>query len=497
MPKGYLFKFVPEVSGVYRVNSHSDQEVVGWIFIGSNEEWAEAGGDRTILTHYDVGERYSPDLLIDPDGDGKYERDYTNVSLTAYMEAGKEYYIDIAYYDTYGVGTFSFDVIWEAESFGYFIQASNGPITYIESIDGGMGQLIAAGIKYTFVEEDGVEYAYHVRGYDENGDPILGEKIYADFYQSTTLFPTQSIETLIKANAFNYMITEKDREALILLDEIRLNGKVALIEKWIDEELVADEEAAEALWSSTYNAIVKDLIDDTVDGAYTAEQLAYAQYAISEGKLALLKEWAVEEITSYVWTSNDMDNVIRGKFSEDAGTKAAQEALLREVNIVFENGWAYYQMDDVKVGIYHNTDNRSDKDLTAQRYLEIFNTEGKDALKALWDVDFDSIVPPSDEEVSDISEWRYNYFWAYYQMDDVQNGVFHGVVADFTDEMLAYVEKMENDIANNPERQGCVAVTRELTEILDTLIAREVFEDVKDGWLKFCYYYELLGVEIE
>ena len=492
MPKGYLFKFVPEVSGVYRVNSHSKQEVIGWIFIGSNEEWAAAGGDRTILTHYDVGERYSPDLLIDPDGDGVYERDYTNISLAAYMEAGKEYYIDVAYYDTYGVGTFTFDVVWEAETFGYFIQASNGPITYIESYDGGMGQLIAAGIDYTFVKENGVEYAYHVRGYDENGNPILGEKIYADFYQPTTLFQSQSIEALIKANAFNYTITEKDREALILLDKIRLNGKTALITKWISEHVVADAKAGEALWDSTYNVIVKDLLDDT------AEQIAYAQYAISEGKLALLKEWAVDEITTFVWDNNDMDNVIRGKFSEDVGTKATQEALLAEVTSIYNNGWAYYQMDDVKVGTYHADEiSKTDKDITAEKYLEVFNTEGKDALKALWDTDFSSIVPPSSENVSDISEWRLQYFWTYYQMDDIIAGKYHGINIDYTDDMLAYVELMENDTANNPERQGCVAVTKDLTIILDYLIGREVFEDVKDGWLKFCYYYELLGVPVE
>ena len=54
------------------------------------------------------------------------------------MEAGKEYYIDVAYYDTYETGTFTFDVAWVSETFGHFIQASNGPITYIESTDGSM-----------------------------------------------------------------------------------------------------------------------------------------------------------------------------------------------------------------------------------------------------------------------------------------------------------------------------------------------------------------------
>ena len=455
MPKGYLFKFVPEASGVYRVTSDSEQEVVGWIFTGTNEEWAANGNDRTILTHYDVGERYCPELLVDKNNDGVLERDYTNVSLAAYMEAGKEYYIDIAYYDTYATGSFTFEVTWVSETFGHFIQASNGPITYIESIDGSMGQLIAVGINYTFVEEDGVKYAYQVRGYDKDGNPILGEKIYVDFYYPTTLFQSQSIITLINANAFNYLVTEKDREALIKLDELRLETRFLIIQRWINKETVADEEAGEALFNEKgLNEMIKDYYDGTFDGEYSAE----------------------DEAT----VANAFDRVVTA-YKESAGGLAE---------------WDYYQMDDIMKGIYHNTDNRTEKDITAQRYLEIYNNEGKEALKAYWDSEFSSIVPAEDSGETDVSEWRFNYFWNYYQMDDVQAGIFHGMLEDFTDEILAYVEKMEDDIAN-PERQGCVAVTEELAMILDTLIAREVFEDVKDGWLKFCYYYDLLGVPVE
>ena len=451
MPKGYLFKFVPEKSGVYRITSDSTKEVVGWIFTGSHAEWAENEGDRTILTHYDVGERYCPELLVDTNNDGILERDFINISMTAYMEAGKEYYIDIAYYDTYETGTFTFDVSWVSETFGYFIQASPGPITYVESVDGSMGQLLAAGIEYKFVaDENGVEYAYQVRGYDENGEAILGEKIYVDFYYPTTLFPTQSIEALIKAHAFNYLITELDREALIILDTIRLDTKFLIKSQWIKNGTVADEAAAEALYAEkNYDAMIKDYYDGEFNGEY------------------------------------DIEDKIRIDLAFTDVVEAKKESMGDE--------WNYYKMDDVMKGIYHNTDNKTDKDITAERYLEMYKTEGKEALKAYWDSEFDSIVPPEDAGVSDVSEWRFNYFWSYYKMDDVENGIYHGKLVDYTDEILSYVAKMENDLTN-PERQGCVAVTRELAEILDTLIAREVFEDVKDGWLKFCYYYELLGV---
>lgn len=499
MPRGYIYKFVPTKSGVYRINSKSDIEVNGWIFTGGNEEWVKNEGERVILTSDEVAERYTPDLLIDPDGDGIYEYDNANVSLVAYMEAGKEYYIDIAYYDIYTVGTFTFDIKWIADSFGYFIQASPGPITYIESINGGMGQLVAGGIDVDFKEENGVEYAYEVLARDENGNVTKwGEKIYADFYYPTTLFTSQSIETLIKANAFNYHVTALDREALIILDSIRVYGKKALISKWLEDETAADENAAEAKWTELgLDAIVKDGLDGVYAGSYTEDELKLAKYVIDEGTYELKANWGKELLNSYVWEQYEMDKVIRGTFSEDTNKAAKQAEYLENVNNNFTEKWNYYKMDDVKNGIFHNHDNRTDKDMKALEYLEIYNADGKDALKAYWDSEFSSILPGENETVSDISEWRFNYFWNYYKMDDVIAGIYHGNVTDYTDEMLAYVAKMENDTANIPERQGCVAVTRELAEILDTLIAREVFEDVENGWLKFCFYYKLLGADAE
>ncbi len=499
MPRGYLYKFVPTKSGVYRINSKSDIEVNGWIFTGGNEEWVKNEGERVILTSDEVAERYTPDLLIDPDGDGVYEYDYSNVSLVAYMEAGKEYYIDIAYYDIYTVGTFTFDIKWIADSFGYFIQASPGPIIFTESINGGIGQLVAGGIDVDFKEDNGVEYAYQVLERDENGNVTKwGEKIYADFYYPTTLFTSQSIETLIKANAFNYHVTSLDREALIILDSIRVYGKKALISKWLEDETAADENAAEAKWIELgLDAIVKDGLDGVYAGSYTEDELKLAKYVIDEGTYELKANWGKELLNSYVWEQYEMDKVIRGTFSDDTNKAAKQAEYLENVNNNFTETWNYYKMDDVKNGIFHNHDNRTDKDMKALEYLEIYNADGKDALKAYWDSEFSSILPGENETVSDISEWRFSYFWNYYKMDDVIAGIYHGNVTDYTDEMLAYVAKMENDTANNPERQGCVAVTRELAEILDTLVAREVFEDVENGWLKFCFYYKLLGADAE
>lgn len=498
MPRGYLYKFVPTKDGVYRITSKSDKEVNGWIFVGTNEEWAANEGDRTILSSYEAGERYTPELLIDPDGDGIYEHDNKNVSLVAYMKAGEAYYIDIAYYDVYEVGTFTFDVAWVGDSFNYFVQASPGPITYIESANGGMGQLIAGGIDVDF-KDDG--YAYQVIERDENGNVTKwGEKIYADFYYPTILFPTQSIETLLKANAFNYTITELDREALIILDSIRLYGKGDLLMHWQRNGTVANQDEAKAKWDADgLDEAVKDYYDGEFNGEYTDDVKNNAILAMEMGIRSQKILWAKEIITTYEWLEYGLDDLLfnDAELSTDPAIKAKQEECLAKIETEFERQWTYYQMDDVKQGKFHNHDNRTDKDIKALEYLEIFNNEGKDALKEYWDADFSSIVPSVDESVSDISEWRFNYFWNYYQMDDVKEGIFHGKVDDYSDEIRSYVEKMENDVMNNPERQGCVAVTRELADILDTLIAREIFEDVENGWLKFCFYYDLLGAQAE
>ena len=136
-----------------------------------------------------------------------------------------------------------------------------------------------------------------------------------------------------------------------------------------------------------------------------------------------------------------------------------------------------------------------------QFFNDILDTKGKNELKAIWDDLFNSIVPAEGSNVTDISEWRFEYFWDYYQMDDVRAGIFHGKNEDFTSKVEQYLAKVDEDIEidpvtglpTNPELQGCVAVTRELADILDILISREVFENVQNGWLKFCFYYDYLG----
>ena len=60
---------------------------------------------------------------------------------------------------------------------------------------------------------------------------------------------------------------------------------------------------------------------------------------------------------------------------------------------------------------------------------------GKEALKAYWDAEFPNISPEGE---GDISELRYEYMWDYYKMDDVEAGIFHGKVGNYSEIIEKY-----------------------------------------------------------
>ncbi len=423
MPRGYLYKFVPTKSGVYRFTSFSDQEVTGWIFAGSSHDWADmAEGERIVITTSEEEERLCPELHIKDETTGNYVRDYKNVSLVAYMEAGKEYFIDIAYYDIYAVGEFEFEIKYVGEKFNAFVMASPGPVTYIEGASGGMNQLIALGIDYVFRvdEADGETYAYHVVKRDENGDvEILGSKIYADFYYPTIPFPKQSIVQLIELGAFDFSMSDLDVDAISFLAQIRSDGKNAIIEKWEKE----GNSNAEELWNSkNLDELIMLVQKGENVSVYPAEDVEIAREALLEGTYALKTTWGIDNITEEKWIEYEMDAVLRN------GTYSSDETI------------ATYQRESLK------------------------------DIEKLWNET--------------------------YKMDEVALGNYHGEAGDKTDAIRKYTALMENS-ADAPERQGCVAVTQELSELLSLLFSKYVFDDTINDWLKFCFYYEQLGTYVE
>ncbi len=214
IPRGYLYKFVPTVSGAYRITSaNTDQGLIGWVFIGSDEEWRN-NGDRILYAESDVGERIcEPLIYVDENGETKY--DSNNISMAAYFEAGKEYYIDIAFADVVGAGSFTFEITRIGDTFDYFIMASPGYFTFEEGVGGTMGDTVAGGIDVV-LGDDG--YYYH-----KKEDGSLGSKIYADFYFTTGIFTSESIENMIDKGAFDFSLSELDHEAKYLWEKYGKN----------------------------------------------------------------------------------------------------------------------------------------------------------------------------------------------------------------------------------------------------------------------------------
>lgn len=159
IPRGKLAKFVPTVSGVYRITSKSNsaQGVDGWIFDGNHNE----------LMVYEMDER----MYNDSD----------NVSMVFYMKAGEAYYIDIAFWDVYETGYIYYDIEYLGASLQHFRLASPGPFTYDSDATGdAMYHLIAGGIDVV-LGSDGYYY-------EDLGNGQKGSKLYADFTGVTSLF---------------------------------------------------------------------------------------------------------------------------------------------------------------------------------------------------------------------------------------------------------------------------------------------------------------------
>ena len=171
MPRGKIFSFTPDKSGVYRILSNSNQEVDGWIF---DEASFYAKYALYTADHYE--------RLSDTNNDGTYtqmEYGLQNVCMTYYFEKGKEYFIDIAYYDVNAVGTINFKVEYLGEEYTMFRYASPAPFTFYVDPETGNPPVDGQGNEVYTTIAGGVEVElrndgyYYVKG--------TNSKLYVDF----------------------------------------------------------------------------------------------------------------------------------------------------------------------------------------------------------------------------------------------------------------------------------------------------------------------------
>ena len=241
MPRGLLARFTPNKSGVYRITSHNDSQngVDGWIFDENHE----------ILLTYEQDERLF--------------NDSEEVSMVYYMEKGKSYYIDIAFWDPYEVGYIHYDIEFIKEEYEHFRLCSPGPFTYDSDATGdAMYHVIHGGIK-AVLGSDGYYRA-------DLGNGQQGSKIYADFTGVTSLFNSPiatvgNVKGMIDKGGFDFSKDENDQYILTVMAQN-------------DNDPTKTDAALKELWGEDYEAnyeIYK--VEDVYAGKYHGKGQDYTE----------------------------------------------------------------------------------------------------------------------------------------------------------------------------------------------------------------------------
>lgn len=509
MPRGLWFAFTPTQSGAYRITSNSKTgEVDGWIFTGDREE----------LYVYDHVERFDYVYYDYSENGVEYYNDYTtNVSMVLYLEAGETYYIDIAYYDVYEVGTIDFKVEFMGADYKIFRAVSPGPFTY----DLDTNNIIAGGLKVA-LHTDGYYYVQ-----DKNGNPDLTKPVYADFTFATNIFgqpifvddSTVALgkvkRDLISLGAFDFTKTEVDREAITHLIDYAALALCEFAE--LSDAKLAEIQGADVNALKTLRAAVKSLIDGSdlvamksfIENSSFDVIVAFLKANIDgagNGKSALSATLARydEKLKAYSTALNnyDEDDSAANKSILDSAT-AALEAVEAEIQTYVTS--TLLTSDTLirsffDIAKYHNATSYVNSYTISKLAEAYLKTDSADADKypdmlpaALCDWIEDWVDGELRASYDTIEE--YHAFLEVYKIADIKNHVFHGDAGatDKTDRILWYVENrlIDDDTAGEElYAYGCVRVDAELAGILGQLMNYYTFENVENSWVKLCYYWQ-------
>ena len=295
MPRGLWYEFIPETSGAYRITSHSDIMVEGWIFLGDKTQYYEYGGGERLY------------FMTQP------EAYATNVSMVVYMEAGTPYYIDIAYGDVYQVGTFNFSVEYLGASYKQFTAASPGFYTVPDDgeISDDPAVIDALGID-VMMGSDGY---YH----EKLADGSEGSIVYADFTQATALF-NLSINEMIELGAFDFSRTESDQD----------------VQSYIDQYGDKTKEKLQEIYGDSFEAWAEFVkLDECLQGI---------THGRGENKTEAIKAYAAKVI------SDESTPELVGCVPVDAKLMELLQALVGKYSFDVENAWVkmcyYYRNVD-------------------------------------------------------------------------------------------------------------------------------------------------------
>ena len=380
IPRGYLYAYTPTEDGVFRITSYSSSTIIGWVFTSPDE------ASRILHTDSETSsDRLSPDLVFNGykvvcpncfkdviyprtyDENGKeivitelpcddpicvdpitgaptvitdfshqqevVSVDYNNISMVVNLKAGVTYYIAVAFHDPNELGSLDFKMTSVGEGYKLFTQVSPGPFTYELGPDGSMGDTVAGGKKVRLCNKAvcpdceemaeklgkpaGTKY-YHV--IESNGS--LGSLVFADFHLATSVYASNSLKEVIEQGGFNFsgspIKTDRDEEAITILETAMNKGIEALYDKWIFDDPSLTDADLDTRWLDYSMFEVMDGNTSTLEGYENSAEL-----------IATALEWK-----AYVEAASD-------------------EWLHEYFGDEYDEKWEYYQMDDIKKGIYH------------------------------------------------------------------------------------------------------------------------------------------------
>ena len=207
------------------------------------------------------------------------------ISMVYYMEKGKAYYIDIAFWDMYQEGDIFYDIVYVAPTYNLFKSCSPGFFTYDTDATGeAMYHTIAGGIEVE-LGPDGYYYEVRVKA---DGTKTRGSKIYADFSGLTSIFNTPlatgyaynedgsvmrdakgnkvEVKGLIDSGAFDF---SKDENDMFVLQAMAMNNNDPdatdkyLREYWGEEyDVNAKEYKITDVFAGRYHGTGEDLTSD-------------------------------------------------------------------------------------------------------------------------------------------------------------------------------------------------------------------------------------------
>ena len=260
MPRGLFTKFTPSQSGTYLVTSYAPDpqndgsflDTNAWIFTADGFEAHEAWYTYENTDRLNLG----------------MTSDQSNCYMMAYLTAGKDYYINVAYSDLYAVGTIGFR-IERLGGAGYYrlSLASPGYFTALENTSGELTKTVAGGID--------VEIGSDGYWREKRTDGVAGSLLYADFSNITPIFTRQSIEQMIELGAFDFTRTEEDQ---YILNYLALN----------DNDAEKCDEYLRKMWGDSYAEYAEIYkVQDVYAGIYHGE---------GEDFTALAKSFAAKKL---------------------------------------------------------------------------------------------------------------------------------------------------------------------------------------------------------